>query len=371
MKFSPLLAVILLSSLACSTLSGEEMRVPLTVRAIDKEKDGCLNHYANLDVAPMESAPEKELKDAPKFQKPFYYQLSAGERDFIAVLDVGDAAKSTLYIENVGVFEGKKEEGDSDFQFGPVLFPDALTPMKVFWRAGSSPPRLKFSPTHCAAGKLQLPDGECTVAFIAKDFSGYFNPTLPAVMALDFERSGRFSCSKNIFKLPKMMILGGTCYWISLAQNGSEAVFQKAEEPSGVLDTECPGMSLVARSDQCLALLLTNDSGQWKLPAGQYDLHTYRLSGKLSNGSREKNASWSKFEITLNKTAIHKMGPPLKLGYVIKPNGPGVVSIDFQLLGKGGETYAPALDREKGEAPRLTIFDEKGTPLAAGKFEFG
>ena len=99
-----------------------------------------------------------------------------------------------------------------------------------------------------------------------------------------------------------------------------------------------------------------------RLPVGEYRLQNIRLKGDYSCGTRE-NITVS---IVKDKSAIFKVGAPLKHTIEVKRQGRALV-LTYKLLGMAGEDYsAPTTDNQPG----LSIMkgDEE---IASGKFEYG
>ena len=89
----------------------------------------------------------------------------------------------------------------------------------------------------------------------------------------------------------------------------------------------------------------------------------------------DNRGPWGKsstIEVKNNETTVLRLGPP----FIVKPgiNKSGsTVSIDFAIIGQGGEKYQNYAKKNNSRvpAPKLKIVDEAGNVLASGKFAYG
>jgi len=87
---------------------------------------------------------------------------------------------------------------------------------------------------------------------------------------------------------------------------------------------------------------------------------------------REPWGKLSTINVTKANTTTLEFGPPFVIHTDVRQRN-RTVSIGLILIGQAGEHYSPQVLTHKGPlpAPALTIVDESGRELAAGKFEYG
>ena len=403
-------------------VKGEPIRVPLTKRTLDWRASELGEFERNIEstcIFPemkMLFMPEGRIKSEPKFQRPSYHMLAAEGQEFFAVLDVLDGMKEVaLYIDFagrgefdkikplVGVEVSKEKDASTTlFMIGPVIFPQApgavdvpldVTLFCTVYAGARSPiPCMKWMPNSCVSGTFSPPTGgHYTVTFVNTASAHCMN--LANVSTWVERRKGEDTgntlilLSKNgdpameAAPLPGIMLINGKYYRIKLAPDGSEAEFQEAVLPMGMLDTQCSAMRLYAKSNQYDASLAPNPDGKWALPAGHYTITHYSLHRSVPMEDRTQNWrlwTWGlmgresntmppvSFKIKPGATTPLNLGEPLQPTYVVRVGKPGEVRIFLgSPIGRGGERYDY---RGGGSGSKITILDEKGEKLTEGQF---
>jgi hypothetical protein len=405
-------------------LVGDPISVPLAVSAFEAHSPYEYLMYASDPswgyAQALREKPASQIKSVPSLESPRYYRIPLGNREFLAILDVGkEAEKAALYIDfdGQGLFEAIKGiEGVDEykgrnpalpyakFQFGPITLPkteetvagpvEVVVSCNVNKKGPNVVPYLRIAPQHFVSGKLQMGSGEYAVAFVDGAFAGRYQTfqSDPSVapparardqrfgatrMGLDLDKNGKFDWAKEIFPLVDLVRINEKYYRVSIAPDGSEAKFQEAKPELGVFDTKCPGMEMFVTSDKCAALLPANAEGKWELPPGKYTTRSFGLSRSVGDekwtlaGSQPNQARY--FEIKAETPAVLPLGPPFALGYSVDKASGEAVSIGLKVAGLSGETYAAGATKGQRQepAPQFTIISEAGDNLAQGSFEYG
>jgi hypothetical protein len=424
--------VLLFGGLANTTLRaqtealvGDAISVPLTAGTFEERSPNAnLMHSASRVVQALREKPSDDIKSEPQFQNPTYYRLPLGEREVLAVLDVGkDAEMATLYIdfdgrglfeeiqgiEGVDLYKDRTQKSPyARFKFGPITLPktegalagpvEIMVSCHVIKKEARGVPYLQITPQTYVAGKLQLGSAEHTVAFVDGTCSGRFqpfeadpSPKEPAMvqvrskgasmMAVDLDKNGNFDWRGEISPLVEMVRIDGKYFRVRVSPDGSHATFQEAKPELGILDTECPGMELFVVSDKCAALLTSNAEGKWELPVGKYTAHGFVLTRtegdvRWTLDGANPSPAMQAIEVQPGTPAVIALGTPLVLNYSLDRVGrrsADTVSIGLDVTGKNGETYSAgaAKNRQRQPAPRFSIQSETGEKLAEGTFEYG
>ena len=357
----------------------------------------------------LREKPASQIKSEPNLQNPTYFRFPLGNREFLAILDVGkDAEKATLYIDfdGQGLFKAIKgiegvdkspARSSANFQFGPITLPKTKEtvagPFEVLvscYVRNKKDANMVDRPIIYAqkfvAGKLRIGSEEYAVAFVDGSFVGRFQTFNPSIeqsarardqrfgatrMGVDLDKNGKFDFYKEAFPLVDLVRINDKYYRVSIAPDGSEAKFQETKPEVGVLDTKCPGMEMSVISDKCAALLTANADGEWELPPGKYHNRCFALSRMVNDkkwtldGSNQSTQA-RYFEIKAGTPTVLPLGPPLALSYSVDKTAGGSVSIGLKVAGISGEIYSSV-----SPAPQVTftITSETGENLAQGKFE--
>ncbi|MEI6034136.1 MAG: hypothetical protein WCS65_07660 [Verrucomicrobiae bacterium] len=403
------------------SLVGDPISVPLTVNVFE-EHSPCESLRYTSDPSwgfaqVLREKPTSEIKSVPNLESPTYFRIPLGNREFLAILDVGkNAEKAALYIdfdgqgqfEAIKGIEGVDQYGSSspsaNFKFGPVTLPkneeSAASPVEVMVscyvnkKDATRVPYLRITPQTFVSGKLPMGSEEYDVAFVDGAFSGKFqafNPD-PSItrsarardqrfgatrMGIDLDKNGKLEYRKEIFPMVDLVRINEKYYRVSIAPDGSEAKFQEAKPELGVFDSKCPGMEMFVTSDKCAALLAGNADGKWELPPGKYTTQGFVLSLSVGDekwaleGSQPNQARY--FEIKAGTPTVLALGPPLTLSYSVDKTSAGAASIGLKVAGISGETYSAGATKgwSRQPAPQFTITSEAGENLAQGSFEYG
>ena len=399
MRRISVLAAIGLVALSAS-VSRAQGTFPLKSEDFSKQ-EGLLANIAMQGV-PLDQVQLAQVKTLPK-EIPAdarFGVLKIRGRDVLLTL-VGDA----LYVDT---------DGDGDFSDEKVLKPapapagetGALglqrTQYGVVVVAGATPGSearftvsalagryLLVAPVSCLAGQVRLAGKDYRVAMVDKDLDGKFdsrlsmpfgNPPGPDILAIDLDGDGKFAedfFAGEVAYLAKMTRVGGACYSVSVAPDGSSVTMEKVEPKSGTLDAGTPEANLVFFSD-CGLMHVSGEKGSWQLPEGRYHPIRVRLTRKDKDGIERTltgygdMGTFKEFEIAPGKTLSLKIGGPLTVKTTVNTYK-GQASVSLVLQGQGGETYGPLVGggKTEPEKPKLRILSEAGKELAAGQFEYG
>jgi hypothetical protein len=168
---------------------------------------------------------------------------------------------------------------------------------------------------------------------------------------------------KEILRLAAA-VLCALCFWAN-AVFGEETREETGQEPAqGELKLEGKYIKQLTLEREGGNKVKFDQPGESiKVAAGKYRLREVRLEGGYACRIWS-DANW--VEVGKDKPAVLKAGAPLK--QIVKAKREGrVLSLDYQLSGIGGESYARD-DRSK--PPTFTVYkgDKK---IASGTFEYG
>jgi hypothetical protein len=419
-------AALLLGGLAAlrgqaDSLVGDPISVPLTASAFEKHSPYDYLRFTRewSPAQALREKPDAQIKSVPILESPTYHRIPLGNREFLAILDVGkNAEKAALYIDfdGQGLFEAIKGiEGVDEykyqnsapyanFKFGPITLPkteetvagpvEVVVFCNVNKKGPNAVPYLRVMPQNFVAGKLRLGSGEYAVAFVDGAFSGRFQTFQPdpsiapparardqrfgaTKMGIDLDKNGKLDYRNEIFPLVELVRFNGKYFRVSIAPDGSEAKFQEAKPELGVFNTKCPDMEMSVTSDKCAGLLEANADGKWELPPGKYTTQSFALSRSVGDekwildGSQPNQARY--FEVKVGSPTVLALGTPLALGYSVDKAVGEAVSIGLKVTGLSGETYAAGAMKvwRREPPPQFTITSEAGDNLAQGSFEYG
>ena len=407
------------------TLVGEPIRVPLSQRTFDV--NGRPARYANQIMSAtrhlqaLHAKPADQIKSEPALHKPFYYKLTAGDRDVLMIVDIEqDGEKATLYADLdgrgllaeskgvPGVDRNKRQGATSDyayFQFEPVTFPKtekaaagpATFAASLFFpkKEINGNPALRLSPQKLVEGMLRIGSVEYPVSFVDGALIGRYEMHQAhaadggsalqrvyqkgaSMMAIDLDRNGMMDWGKEISPLVELVRIDGKYYRVGVSPDGSQATFQEVKPEMGVLNTKCAEAELFVISDRCVALLTPNQDGKWELPVGTYSTTSFSLckqEGGVNwtlNGGQQSPAM-QVIKIKQGTPLVVELGTPLAMNYSVDREGGGTASIGLSLVGKSGETYSAGANKNHTQQPQpqFVITDEQGKKLTEGKFEYG
>ncbi len=152
-----------------------------------------------------------------------------------------------------------------------------------------------------------------------------------------------------------------------LSKNASNALVQEQEQALGELKIEGKHVERLVLCRKNGRTEQFNEPNEVvKLAVGKYRLQDVSLKdGYTCNSLRSSTYDW--VTVTENEPAVLKVGAPLKQILKVKRQGK-TLTLDYKLLGVGGEAYTSAADRSN--PPKLTVY--KGDKeIAKGKFAYG
>ncbi|HYG36219.1 MAG TPA: hypothetical protein VEC99_15615 [Clostridia bacterium] len=122
---------------------------------------------------------------------------------------------------------------------------------------------------------------------------------------------------------------------------------------------------LLLTGGSCVAVLDT-PKGTLKVPVGTYSGHQVQV-GTAEATTHLEAVGQRSVVVTKNEPSTFAVGGPLTNGVTFSRRGNNLV-LQYQLLGAGGETYAPMRDHQN--PPQFAVYqgDKK---IGSGKFEFG
>jgi hypothetical protein len=367
-------------------------------------------------LQPLNGKPESLQSPPAGFDRPCYYQIRSGDRLIPAVVDLTESPNLCLDTNGDGVLAQEMcftarhiretKTSSSSWRFGPISLSCPDSPGNVesrFYAYGyrtDTPGPLSILPVFYRTGKLRLEGRTYRVALADGDCDGRFNSLLalplerpwrlPAcdVFAIDLNHNGAFEISvsarSEVMPLGQLVQIGSDYYAIGVASDGRGLTLSKTEPQLGTLVLESGDAAVELKlwsdaADQYLA-----PGHQWQLPAGKYmaidaALEQRDASGYLrtlpcsSSSAMVHLGPLNFFVIKPGETTSVRIGSPFTVKADVQQAGQGEVTINALLVGCAGEEYQVGW-RQGGAAlpsPAFKIVDEKGTVLAAGKFEYG
>lgn len=348
--------------------------------------------------------------------KAFYFVLEQGGCKTFVVVDAASPPK--LYIDTAGTFDlsavqplvGSGSLDAGDLVFGPasvpVLGPEGKTrSVKVRFCGSKEGPLLQLggSVAGYMAGEVKLDGQTYRVAVVDRGLRGRYDAAAdssnqdsdseskPAYFAIDVDGDGRFS--QRYGPGESMLLRRGVCvkdkyYRVHVKPDGSSITFEPIEPRFGTLDIGLANAALMLNYDYGVLKLSGNAEGQWKVPAGAYQVYGIQVSRTDAAGTEWKihdagqRGRLEHFEIRGGETFAVRAGPPLegkvdvKFSDASRSDGKGVgreASIGFTLIGQAGERYAGGAMKgdSRSPPPKFRILNEAGKVLAASQFEYG
>jgi hypothetical protein len=149
-----------------------------------------------------------------------------------------------------------------------------------------------------------------------------------------------------------------------------------AESKSRVLFST-PGAELQLRYLLIKTMTLTSSAQPIEIPARTYAPRRLTLTVKKDDQTWQMTSQgpWgdiARIKVSSGATTPIRCGPPFKV--VPKTSvSHGQVSVDFAILGQGGEQYSKTITKNgsRVSAPRVKILDEQGKVLTSGQFTYG
>lgn len=258
-------------------------------------------------------------------------------------------------------------------------------------RPQAGPAYVVLYPAGYWSGQALLGGRTRRIALVDGDYDGRYDrvfapsadPSSCDCLAMDLDGDGMLRPDDprtlpEVMPLPRMIQVGGACYSVEAAPDGSAIRFTTVQPSLGTLDVGFPGADLVLLSD-CGPFHLSGQNGRWTLPEGGYQVQRLTLNQADGRGN-----TWtlrgagdmgrlSTFSIQAGQVLPLKVGPPLTIRTTAQPAGAGVVLIGCIVAGQAGEEYVPgvAKDGRAQPAPKFRIVDERGNVGEQGSFEYG
>ena len=338
-------------------------------------------------------APPKEIKAAPEALSGSakWFSMISGNG---AVLLVVDPDPLKLYVDTDRDGDLSDEEAITDSEDEGRF--RRFAPVSVHGRHPESPVRftvsvhitedvvdyVSISPAGGYSSKVTLGADTYKIFLVDSSYDGSPDDafTLGAPndydrVAIDFDGDGGFNPSTEIMPLPAVTMFDGVHYNVIVAKDGSTISFKKAKPRTGTLKTAPEAMMTLLSDAGVFRIHAGEDT--WKLPVGRYQVTRLDLIKHDDEGNRWTAGCLSPneaeyFEIRKGETTVLNLGPPLTFHTRVAEDEEGV-SINLELLGKGGERYFPyprTNAKGVGDA-KLKILDENGAEIGSGEIEYG
>jgi hypothetical protein len=110
-----------------------------------------------------------------------------------------------------------------------------------------------------------------------------------------------------------------------------------------------------------------------RVRAGTYTLSWLAMTTGGQTWQMTSQGSWGRIKVEPGTvTDLDKWGPPFKIVPQVSVHR-GIANVDFQILGRRGESYSKIITKngKSAPAPRVEILDEQGKVLASGQFAYG
>lgn len=352
-----------------------------------------------------------------------YFVGTTGSRQIIAAMD--SASPPHLFIDRTGnndlsnakpIRRANTSTSNPYYanQYGPVLLKAAAAedPASATSSApaGSAAGRafivsiqermLIICPAGYLAGQIRLGGKTYKVALVDGDFDGRYTACTRSdtyesaargtsdCLAIDLNGNGSFEYASDrqpeIQVLNKLIRVDGKYYEVKAALDGSSLQMLPAEPKLGTLTTSGHKAELLVMGTGGEDYLKGPQSS-WQLAAGRYTCRHIRLTATDKSGDKwalDANGNGGKlqsFEIKPGETLSVELGAPLTIKTDIQQSNSGwvfggkEVSVGFTIVGRNGEQFSPAVEKNGTQvpAPKIKIYDEKGEVLASGDFQYG
>lgn len=242
----------------------------------------------------------------------------------------------------------------------------------------------------CRMGKVRLGDKTYGIALIDGNLNGRYNDRLAAsrlrqdtdAVAIDFNGNGVFEPFNPDQPSPEWMPLArglaadGAFYTVTVAADGSQIEIAPTQPSYGQLDLGPREVRLTAFSDFGLQRIETK-GGKVRAVAGRYST----VSGEVRQS--DGKAAWrlqlasdpgeiGTFVLHGGETLALPLGEPL-VPTVDVALANGTAQLNYRLVGRSGEQYAPAVQKDKVQIPppRLEVVDASGKVIYSASFEYG
>jgi hypothetical protein len=393
----------------------EEGRCKLHRKKADPESQ--LLGLAFQLIRPLDDKPDRAQDVPAGFEQPRYYEIKSGETPILMAADYSQKlVRLCIDTDSDGIlseercFTAKISEetpvSGRRQRLGPISLVsdnDAARTDGEFYincfREDARGLLIPF-PAFFRTGKLRLAGRTYRVAVVDGDRDGLFNSILalplesswrrPAcdVFAIDLNQNGTFEISSyersEVIPLGRLVKVADEYYAIDIASDCRSLELSRAEPQFGTL--------VIESNEADVELKLWSDATdqhlwqgrQWQLPAGEYKAirailtkadasgDIWALSSSTSSAST-RLGPLEHLAIKPGRTTSIKIGQPLVLKVDVQQTESGTVLIDPVFVGCAGEEYLAGRweGRQRPSPPAFKIVDEKGTILAADKFQYG
>ena len=175
--------------------------------------------------------------------------------------------------------------------------------------------------------------------------------------------------------LGKLLEIGDQIYRIEVARDGAFVKVQKADDlvlgsvriPEGISEFVAFGENghFVRKAVK----------GEFKLPVGKYQVHSWTISRKDSRGASwqltgEGSPDSPRFDVASDKPAVLDTGEPVR-AVMRHDDATNPVSFDLAFKGKLNETVAIRKGDQNPPGPKLVLASLDGTYRVTNTFEFG
>jgi hypothetical protein len=335
-----------------------------------------------------------------------YYATGFGVLQLVIVMD--SASPPNLFVDRNGDgnFSDEKpvkrtkaaDSGDGN-QYGPVtvkLGKDGTTARILILRRGDEE-MVRICPAGYLTGQVKLGEKSYRIAVIDGDFNGRLEPVKDITgtsrgsgdtLAIDLSGDGSFAYDPygrgEIQPFTPMVTVADAYYKVKLAADGSDITFDKFEPKMGTLAVKGGNFEVVLLGESGMHYL-KGPKTSWDLPEGRYVcqsaglLLTDEQKSKWVLRTSGKLGDLAAFQIKPGNTKTVELGGPLMVKADVQKQTSGwifkgtEIAVGFVIVGKGGEEYSPAAEKDGVQvpAPKITIYDQDGKVLAAGNFAYG
>jgi hypothetical protein len=175
--------------------------------------------------------------------------------------------------------------------------------------------------------------------------------------------------------LGKLLEIGEDIYRIEVARDGAFVKLQKATDLTfGTVRVPESITEFVAFGENG-HFVRKSAKGEFKLPAGKYQIHEWTITRKDSRGSTWTMAGSdfpeaAKFTAAESKPVTLDIGEPVR-AVMSQDNGISQVAFDLSFKGKLNETISIRKGEQNPPAPKLTLASQDRTFCVTNTFEFG
>ena len=393
--------------------------VELVPEAVARTPDGPLmqtslemmasRHYRAL------AKPAASQISAPDCQNAAAFEIVIAGQAVPVIFDYSESGEGRLYIDLEGKGDLKRAkplvsrnlrssstEGWGYYEFYPITMahlpgsdsegvPFAIAVTKFPLRRGNDfEGYLRVLPVSRYKARASLGGREVEISLADGDYDGKLAPgrlkdTLereggPAqhdYIGIEWDGSRLLDYRGEVLPLTRELGLGQKFYVVSPAEDSATLTFTEIEPQLATIEAASPLLEMVLTSPHCVVLLDCTPAKKWQVPAGDFQLTTFRLRGEQNgkkwvlHGGRERGR-WSRLALQAGTTTTVKFGEPLRPKFDVRWRGT-TAELGFDLTGAGGETYEAGAyaANARQSAPRFRITSRSGKEIAKGAFEYG